>query len=292
MAREIESVSQRINGTTAAVVGMRAAVIQAEQEAADHVCANVNRGFYTLIQSQISQKVARLKSEVDSQLMKLNQQRKQLLSVRSRMERDYGMICARYMKLFGGLNQNLQLRVFELDKPTIDFAVKDVGTLSNRTKNLTATVPVAQLESLSMSQRIIASNMKYRGMRAIDSMNRFLSGMKEQDRITHRMLLPLRTEKDADTVMVPVIVCESNYDRFDNKRVDIEVNRSCLSPRNQEAIRRTVAASELAWRPAAPIGDEIRSEFNRCVSESDAPERVKAMAERLFMANNFQTLNS
>ena len=76
MAREIDSVSNHIKGTTAAVVGMQAAVIRAEEEASNHVCENVNRGFYTLIHSQISQKIAKLKSEVDSHLMQLNQQRK------------------------------------------------------------------------------------------------------------------------------------------------------------------------------------------------------------------------
>ena len=121
MAREITSVSNHIKGTTAAVVGMRAAVIQAEEEASDHVCENVNRGFYTLIRSQISQKIAKLKSEVDSHLMQLNQQRKQLLAIRSRMERDYNMISNRYLKLFNGLNQNLRQRVFELDRPTIEL---------------------------------------------------------------------------------------------------------------------------------------------------------------------------
>ena len=65
MAREIENVSQKVKGTTAAVVGMRTAVIQAEADAADHVCKNVNTGFYTLIHSQISQKIARMQSDVN-----------------------------------------------------------------------------------------------------------------------------------------------------------------------------------------------------------------------------------
>ena len=82
MANEINTVSTHINGTTAAVVGMRAAVIQAEEAAAEHVCDNVNKGFYTLIHSQISQKIAKLQSEVDSHIMKLNQLRKQLLSIK------------------------------------------------------------------------------------------------------------------------------------------------------------------------------------------------------------------
>ena len=99
MAQTVGTVSTHVNGTTAAVVAMKAAVVQAEKEGADHVCEKVNKGFYTLIRSQISQKIATLRSEVDSQLMRLNQQRKQLTAIRQRMERDYQMICGRYLKL-------------------------------------------------------------------------------------------------------------------------------------------------------------------------------------------------
>ena len=116
MASEIGTVSSNIKGTTTAVVAMQTAVILAEEKAADHVCSNVNKGFFTLIRSQISQKAAKLQSEVDSHLMRLNQQRKQILAIKGRMERDYNMISGRYTKLFTGLNQNLRQRVFELDR--------------------------------------------------------------------------------------------------------------------------------------------------------------------------------
>ena len=116
MAQEIDSVSRHIDLTTTAVVGMKAAVISAEEEATTKVCNDVNRGFYALIHSQISQKIAKLQSEVDSHFMKLNQHSKQLNGIKNRMERDYGMLCGRYTKLFSGLNKNLENRVFALDK--------------------------------------------------------------------------------------------------------------------------------------------------------------------------------
>ena len=53
MAEEISSVSRHVNVTTGAVVAMQAAVIIAEEKAANHVCNNVNKGFYSLIRSQI-----------------------------------------------------------------------------------------------------------------------------------------------------------------------------------------------------------------------------------------------
>lgn len=290
MAREIESVSDRINRTTAAVIGMQAAVIQAEGEAADHVCDNVNRGFYALIHSQISQKIARLQSEVDSHLMKLNQHRKQLLGIRARMERDYGMISSRYFKLFNALNKNLELRVFELDKPTINFAVRDTNTIMNRTKLLPATVPLSQIETLGSSQRIVASNIKHRGFQAIESMDYFLNQMKQQERLTERILLPINTNESAATILLPVVVTETTYDQYDNTRKDIAFNDSTISKHSSNAIRSGVNEAQLEWNNQERINDEIASEFNRYLSDSNASQRVKDMAQRMFMANKFQTL--
>ncbi|MBR5595148.1 MAG: hypothetical protein IKW47_02510 [Alistipes sp.] len=290
MAREIESVSQKVKGTTNAIVGMRAAVVAAEAEAADHVCNNVNRGFYTLIHSQISQKIARLQSDVDSHLMKLNQCRKQLLGVKSRMERDYGMITGRYTKLFNGINKNLELRVYELDKPTFNFAIKDTSAMNNRTAQLTATVPVSQLELLTASQRIIASNMKYRCQQVVSSVNNFLSQMKDQDRLTERILLPQSVEKDTTAIMVPIIISESNYDAYNHMSKEVAINESSLTPRGREAIRKGGYEAEVEWQTNDAISNELKSEFQRCLSQSSASSRVKDMAQKLFMANNFQTL--
>ena len=290
MAQEIESVSQKVKGTTAAVVGMQTAVVAAEAEAADHVCKNVNLGFYALIHSQISQKIARLQSDVDSHLMKLNQSRKQLMAIKSRMERDYGMITSRYTKLFNGINKNLETRVYELDKPTFNFAIKDTNAMNNRTVQLTATVPVSQLELLTASQRILASNMKYRCQQVVTSVNSFLAQMKEQDRLTEQILLPQSTTGDATPIMVPVIISESNYDAYDHKSKNVVVNDSSLTPRGREAIRKGAYDAEVEWQDNTTISDELRSEFQRCLSQSSASKRVKEMAQKLFMANNFQTL--
>ena len=290
MANEISSVSNNINGTTAAVVGMKAAVVQAESKAADHVCQNVNKGFYTLIHSQISQKIAKLRSEVDSHTMRLNQLQRQLLGIKDRMERDYGMISQRYLKLFSNLNKNLQQRVFELDKPMIEFAVKDVNTIFNRTKQMPATIPVSQQESLSISQRILASNVKYQGKKLIGSMSRFLADMKEQEELTEQILLPVESKKNAD-IMIPVLLSEYNYDGSGNKRTDVLVTHSGLAQRSQDAIRNSISvvALNLQWEEGV-IADEVKSEFNRFLSTSSSSQRVKDMANKLFMANGFQVL--
>ena len=294
MAQEIGSVSNHVRATTTAVVAMQTAVILAEEKAADHVCQNVNKGFFTLVRSQISQKVAKLQSEVDSHLMKLNQQRKQLLAIKGRMERDYNMIANRYVKLFNGLNANLKQRIFKLDKPTIDFAVREVEKVSNRTKYLTATVPVAQLESLAISQKIIASNVKYRGMKVIGSMTNFLSDMNEQKRLTNSILLSENATTENATLSVPVIISECNFDKFDNKSIDITVSQNQLNQPTQLAIKNTVIQNvdDMPWQKEADINREVKSEFSKILSHSNSTQRVKDMANKLFVSNNFQTIKA
>lgn len=292
MAKEIGSVSNHVKATTTAVVAMQAAVVLAEAKAADHVCDNVNKGFYTLIRSQISQKIAKLQSEVDSHLMQLNQQKKQLLGVKSRMERDYNMISNRYLKLFTGLNINLKQRVFELDKPVIDFAVREVEKVSNRTKHLTASVPINQLESLAVSQRIIASNLKYRGLNVINSMTKFLADMYAQKELTDQILLESNSNIDNNTLSIPVIISESNYDKFDNKHIEISVSPVELSKQSQISIKNLVMQNveNLQWRNKEGANKEIQSEFIKMLNSSNASQRVKDMANKLFMANTFQTI--
>lgn len=293
MADEMKSVSRNIQGTTTAVIGMKAAVIKAEKDAADHVCDNVNKGFYTLIHSQISQKIAKLQSEVDSHIMKLNQLRKQLISIKDRMERDYGMISQRYIKLFNGLNKNLEQRVYELDRPIMEFAMKDINTISNRKKHMTATVPLSQEESLSVSQKILTSNMKFQGMRVIDSMARFLTDMKEQDELAKEILLDTSsTEKDAE-IMVPVIISESKYDQYGNTRLDVITPTSGLNGKAVDSIRTAVnmEVMKFDWQEE-PLSNEIKSEFGKYLASSSASQRVKDMANKLFVSNNFQTIKS
>lgn len=290
MAREIESVSRSVNTTTTAVVAMRAAVVSAEKEAADHVCQNVNRGFYTLIRSQISQKIAKLQSEVDSHLMQLNQQRKQLLAIKNRMERDYNMIAARYSKLFTGLNLNLKQRVFELDKQTVNFAVKDINRISNRTKQLPATIPVVQTEALTASQKILASNVKYRGLNVVNSMSEFLEDMAAQKRLTDGIMLREKTSMAETKIAIPVLICECNYDSV-STNTSLALPEENLDRQTRNMIKNQVNSSidNMNWVPASE-NKEIDSEFTRHLNDSNLSARAKEMARKLYVSNNYLTV--
>jgi hypothetical protein len=293
MAAEIGTVSNHVQATTTAVVAMQTAVVVAEAKAADLVCDNVNKGFYTLMRSQISQKIAKLSSEVDSHYMNLVSFRKSLLGIRTRMERDYNMISNRYLKLFNGLNANLKQRVFELDRPVVNFAVKEIEQISNRTKYLTATVPVSQLESLSASQKIIASHVKFRGLRVINSMKHFLNDMAEQKKLTNRILLESYDVQNS-ALSIPVIIGEFNHDKYDNKSIEIIVSNVELNNATKSAIKNAVFTTleSLQWQAATEIDKEIKSEFSKLNSASPSSQRVKELTNKLFMYSNYQIIKN
>ena len=292
MAREINSVSHHVAGTTGAVVAMKGAVVKAESDAADHVCRNVNLGFYTMIRSQISQKIAKLQSEVDSLVMQLHQQTRMLLNIKTRMENDYNMISARYSKLFGTLNQSLKQRIYEIDKPTFNFVEQDLQQISNRPSQLISTVPLSQLESITMSQRIIASNLKNHAFNVIGSMSSFLTGMGEQKKITDSILLRQSVTVDTEQYLLPAIVAETCMDKSGATNVVIAVNNEGYNKAAHNMTRSRIMDNykQFAWHDQNEIQFELQNEFQRLVSNAAVSNRVKETMSQLFYASKFQTL--
>lgn len=290
LANELGNVSNNVSLTTDAMVSMQEAVIAAEERASDYVCENVNSGFYALIRAQISQKLAKYKSDVDSQTMLLAQQKRALQSIKGRMERDYNMIARRYTKLFDGLSANLRTRVFELDKPSVDFACKEIGRISNRTKYLTATIPVTQLESIAVSQKIIASNLKQRGFKVIDSMINFIHEINVQKKLTEKILVDDYPQKHGNAY-IPVIVYEFNRDRSGKENMEFVITDTELSESAKNEISEGLYSglSNIDWKPDDQSEKEIYDEFCRLLSESLKTPREKEMALKLFNANRHLT---
>lgn len=295
MAQTISTVKRHVDGTTGAVVAMQAAVISAEKDAADLVCSRVNKGFYAMVHSQISQKMARLQSRVDAQLMRLNQQRKQLIGIRRVMERDYQMISARYFKLFNTLNRELRQRVTELDRPIMNFAMSETDKMTNRNEQTVSVVPVGQAESVKTANRLIASRLKSSAAKAIGTIERFIGAANALNAITGRILLSRRTEGDSDTISVPAIIFESNFDGSGVNQTYVyvsEIGKLSTNGRSEieQAVFEASRSGKLEWksRPRVPL--ELANQFRGMVAESSLPQRVKDTMGKMFASRPFSTL--
>lgn len=294
MADEIKSVKKHVNATTTAVVGMQAAVIKAQADGANHVCAKVNQGFYALIHSQISQKMAALQSKVDAQLLRLSQQRKQLTAIRQRMERDYQMISARYLKIFNSLNRNLTQRITEIDRPVILFATTEADKITNRSNQLVSTVPMGQSESIKASQTVTSSNLKYRAAKAIESIDSFISDSDDLKSITDRILLNRPVADGQVTLNAPVCVAESTIDASGNRQTRVYMSEIGISKEARQTIETRIAAAyhdgDLPWRKPNKIHPEVANYFNQLVGTSNIGKRQRKVMLALFGRSNFETL--
>ena len=286
MAESIQGVSRHVDGVTAAVVAMETAVILAEKEGSENICKNVNFGFYSLIKSQISQKLAKHKSEAEAKLMELQQQSSALLSIRGRMEKDFNMIASRYTKLFDSLNIGLRSRVFELDRPTTDFLHKDIAQIENRPKRLAGNPTTNQNESLTQYVAISVSNTKYNGLNNIRTMKEFVHGSESQRHLVESILGNDNIDRP-QVLYAPVIVSE---------QCDLHVKQNTWSqsatPIGAEAdskIHSSVkdAISDFKWQSADyPSQNQIKREFNLRVLESEVPDRVKRTITSLMDSSN------
>ena len=289
MAKSIDSMSRHVDATTTAVVAFKSAVIKAEKDGADHVCSNVNKGFFTLMHSTLSQKIAANQSRVDSLTMELVAQKKRLLAIKSTMERDYSRIVGRYSRIITGINKALKQRVIELDRPVFDFATRDVACNMGRNQLLAAVVPVCQLENITATQQITASHMKHDSYRVIDSTEKFLRQMNEQKILTDRILLK-SIPSDEGTEHYPVAILESQIDSNGNMAYGVTVPEGMDKSNMKEISSRVYeTTSELDWKEGE-VNDLVRQEFAKLVVESDSSDRVKKMVSELFEKQKLQTL--
>ncbi len=290
MANEIDSVRRHIDSTTAAVGAFQTAVILAEKEGADNVCSKVNQGFFALMHSQISQKIAAKQSRVDALLMELRSQKKRLLGIKENMERDYGRLASRYIRIFNGINKALKQRVRELDQPVFDFATRDVACGNNRNNLLVATVPVAQLENLQAAQQIMSSNLKNDSLRVIESTERFLRQMNEQKIITNQIMLRSLPCSESRRYM-PVVVSESNFDASGNTTYSVNIPDT-TSGAASSAVRGVMSeqSRNLPWSEDKNLSENVGNEFARMVAESNLSQRAKDMTLQLFRSSDIKTI--
>lgn len=289
MANSIDTVSRHVDATTTAVVAFQTAVVKAEKDGAEHVCKNVNKGFFTLMHSQLSQKIAANQSRVDSLTIELVAQKKRLLAIKSTMEKDYGRIVSRYSRIMTGINKALKQRVVELDRPVFEFTNREIACNMSRNQLLAAVVPVCQLENLTASQQITVSNIKHDSIKVIDSTEQFLRQMNEQKILTDKILLR-SIPGDGGTEHYPVAILESQIDSNGNLAYSVTVPEGMDSANMREISSRVYEkTSDLEWKEAE-INDLVKQEFVKLVVESKASDRVKQMANKLFESQKMQTL--
>jgi len=160
MARSVDSAGSHINGVNAAVIAMEAAVIATERASSRTICENVDKGFYMLVKSQISQKAVAAYTEMTSKQVTLLQLAKGLDRIKKQMESDYYSIAKRFAEHFNSLNKSLETRVRELDRSAMQLAEIRKNMVFDRLKDEGSMLFSASSEAIPLAQTALAGKLK------------------------------------------------------------------------------------------------------------------------------------
>jgi hypothetical protein len=291
LARTVDSVKGHVNGVTAAVTTMEAAVIATELNATKTICENVDNGFYTLVKSQISQKAVAAYTEMTAKEMTLVQLTRALENVKRQMETDYQMIARRYTKLFASLNKALETRVQELDRPAMKLAEIKKTVLFDKLKDNGAAMICAANDIVLASETALSGKLKQKTKTTLQTLSDQVNeGASYTEKVSGILL---REDGDAgnDSLSyLPAIFFSSESSLHRDEYIDsIYAIQSDLLP-NSAALVYTIGnvQQELAWTPvSAEDKDALRKELLSLVEKEAPDERISNEIVRLFDADKW-----
>lgn len=297
MANAIDGVSKGVSVTTGAVVAMKAAVLDAEEKASDQVCNQLNEGFYSLMHAQISQKIAELKSSVETELWELVQYAQSLQAIQARMTTDYNLISRRYIKLFSSINNNLHARIAELDVPVFSLVKRDAKLMDNRAYLNSAQISTNQLESILTSQTLLASRVKENAEQTLHAISRYVRETALEAQKSEASMDRTKVES-VEELLIPISIVESttaigepaiNYyvAKSDNESIDRKIDSSV----HDHSINAVLHGS---WSEGDPSERErVDTEFRQLLADRDEDPRVKEEISKMFQrAQSIQQLDS
>ncbi|WP_191014470.1 hypothetical protein [Treponema zioleckii] len=285
MADSIDSVNGHVKGVTTAVVAMETAVVAAQEHAAKKISANVDNGFFMLMKSQLSQKIAACKSEMYSKYQLMQTFKKEISRIEGIMDHDYLRIKARYAKHFASLNHALEMRVHELDKSAYELRkVRNQSKISAENdvvKNITY-----DSESQIVNTQSIAANTKNKSAKSIAVMGENVLETINYNKTLEHILKDRNVQAPSDEY-IPVIFVESDSMFAEETSV-----KNIYVPQTENLDGATLVNNvsgkfqEFPWKSVdAQTQSQIKNIFlEKCGSEG-VDERVAKEMIRLFDAS-------
>ncbi len=286
MAASVNNVSNHLTATTAAVVAMQTAVIASEEEAADKICANVDKGFYNLICSQISMKLSVCYTEMQAKLALLMEYGKTLTKTRERMEGDFNRVKGQYRHIFKGLDKALSNRISQLDKETVGISETRKKVILGMFERHVPEAVVTSAEVDLSDQKIVTSRIKDKTDHSLD----FLAGKVNENRaykqlmesmldktsseIRHEEYIPVIYASKQSTLVTDTYVFSLHYPEYLPEQIKNTINLNilnqdelCSDDRKDDFERKTVS-----------------EEFQALVASSSLDQRVAEHMMRLFQS--------
>lgn len=287
MAHSVDTVNSHVKGVTTAVVAMEAAVVASEVAASKKICRNVDNGFYMLMSSQLSQKMAACRSTIDSKTLIMDKFRGDVEQVRRTMGKDYARLERQYTKIFTTLNRELETRVHELDRRAYDLA-KIMSQALSPNKDDDASVMLCGEETECLVDKSGSAKVKQKAAQTITMLKENVSNELEYNKKVRHILSDRELKEDHEEY-VPVMVTESeSMINRDNTLSGIYMPGGVQS--SKSSIENSVNNADCGWQEVGESEmEKIKFAFNQCCASSDMDERVAKEVARLFSESHWKT---
>lgn len=284
MAESVNTVSAHLTATTAAVVAMQAAVIASEKKSADKICENVDRGFYNLIQSQVSMKSSVSFTEMQAKLALLLEYKKTLDRTQERMEGDFNRVKGQYRTIFNGLDKALSDRIAQLDSDVVKIVETRKKVILGMFERHVPETIITSSEVDMSDQRIAASRIKDKTEHSLNCLsdkvieNTAYKGLmesvldKENIETDREEYIPIVYASKQSTLMENTYVLTLHYPQYLSDDIKNAINLNIL---NQSEADMNGQKDDFERK-------SVSDEFNALVASSQLDKRVAENMMRLF----------
>ena len=294
MADSLDHVSSKVSETTLAVVAMQQEVCEIEKQSAEEICENVNRGFFTLQHSQISQKKVLAMSKAEAHLVGLRQSAQSLCRIKEQMTRDFQRITSRYTKLFKSLNEALKTRIYAIDQPVSAVSDKEYASLSRRITNCGGPLAVIQDEILNSQIQLTVSRCKKHCMFLIENAKKLIEYNNELQTVINGISKDESAQSITTRYMPILLIASTDLNLENTETSNLIIGKEKYQKRIETEIKKLYfeIKDQLCWIDCADPEKKIVSDL---VKEKISQKRnfdagTKNMMLKLLDESYWQTL--
>lgn len=179
----VANCNDNVNNLTMSVGAMNAAQCAAIAENANKVSKAIIDGFFSSVKTDLATQKAELEQVVESRLLLLRQQAASLKEIQKTMGDDYARTTARYQKIFTDLNNELSIRIHEVDQPVFNM-VNNVDQQSDRMihTDMIQTAVTMGKESGLLQAQVGMATVKNHALEAMGRAQAFLTSKAMSER--------------------------------------------------------------------------------------------------------------
>lgn len=281
---EVKGCKEHVDLLTGSVVATEEAQVLSIRENSRKVGDTIIRGFFKTVQSDITQQIAELQSNIDSLIIHLKELSNRCLGKRNQMQTDYQRIASRYTKLFDDLDKELDNRIHAIDAPIFDFERKtsEKAQMSLNDGGI-GVAAVSSAENARLHAQITAAMAKKEATAAIRKSEQFLDVQYSADELLGNCL---RQGGDGGLVYAPYVLVETTVAPMQSNQL---LYASPIIPQNlsgvlQEGINNCNWGGRVDDNATHLIGDYFSHEVGTLSQQarSQHESRVAAMTANLF----------